>query len=660
MLITQQSRPQHSACEVIQRSWPKVALQRGDRALIADPDGGYLASFYDKTRGDVILNPFDARSRKWSVITDIGSIQDADLLARSLIPNTGSSGSGAREWSGYARTFVSAVLRKCLDSGETDSAELWRLIAVATSDELRELLQGTAAQPLLEADNARMFGSIRAVASNAIAALEYVNAQDGHAAFSVRQWVRSGRGVLFLPYQAEQIAAQRTRIATWVRLAIFQTMSLGEGDHRIWIAVDELDALRQIDGLKDALARLRKFGGRCVLGFQSIAQVSSTYGDGPARTIVENCSNTLILRCSASEGGGTARFASQLIGQREVIRPTVTHSTGIEGKLLQREVDRGVSYGEEHRTEDAVMASEIEALPDRAGYLKFASRPAWTLVRFEYFEIGKRAARPSLVDKHHGLGDQEACPTCSSRQTTRVLEPLSANVRVNVQSCKASNGMSTPPAQEQRDIAFYSAAVTAWFATALELDKSILTLAAGAIGLHVTLLTTVGVRSAEGLVLHVAALICFTVSLVLILLILKRNQDHVEAIIRGDISGRDPSLGRLDTIARTAFAIGVILTAIVAIGAALSSFFEREKSMVTKPSDQSQPQPLRESFSGADRLRPPSTERVERSFNGAAGLQTGNSQQNGSGSTSGVQSSGGGAPPASQTQQTQAPPPPGK
>ncbi|MFN9503713.1 MAG: type IV secretion system DNA-binding domain-containing protein [Rubrivivax sp.] len=362
------------------------ALQRGDRAVIADPDGGYLASFYDRGRGDVILNPFDARSRKWSVFADIGNIQDADLMARSLIPDTGSTGNSAREWSGYARTFVSAVLRQCMANGEMDSAELWRLIAVASTDELRTLLAGTAAQPFLEADNARMFGSIRSVAANAIATLEYVHAQEGHAAFSVRQWVRSGRGVLYLPYQAEQIAALRTLIATWVRLAIFQTMGLGEGDHRIWFVVDELDALGPIDGLKDALARLRKFGGRCVLGFQSIAQVSSTYGDGPARTIVENCSNTLILRCSASEGGGTAKFASQLIGQREVIRPTVTHSTGIEGKFIGREVDRGTSYGEEHRVEDAVMASEIEALPDRVGYLKFASRPAWTLVGFEYFE----------------------------------------------------------------------------------------------------------------------------------------------------------------------------------------------------------------------------------------------------------------------------------
>ena len=35
------------------------ALARGDRAVIADPDGGYLNRFYDPARGDVILNPFD-------------------------------------------------------------------------------------------------------------------------------------------------------------------------------------------------------------------------------------------------------------------------------------------------------------------------------------------------------------------------------------------------------------------------------------------------------------------------------------------------------------------------------------------------------------------------------------------------------------------------
>ena len=109
-------------------------------------------------------------------------------------------------------------------------------------------------------------------------------------------------------------------IATWLRIAIFEAMNAREGDQRLWFVIDELDALGAIDGLKDALARVRKFGGCCVLGFQSIGQVSATYGRGESQTIVENCGNTLILRCSASEGGGTAHFASRLIGDREIIR----------------------------------------------------------------------------------------------------------------------------------------------------------------------------------------------------------------------------------------------------------------------------------------------------------------------------------------------------
>ena len=107
-----------------------------------------------------------------------------------------------------------------------------------------------------------------------------------------------------------------------MRIAIFEAMDRDEGDQRLWFVIDELDALGEIDGLKDALARLRKFGGRCMLGFQSIAQVSGTYGKGTAETIVENCGNTLILRCSASEHGGTSEFASKLIGQREVLHTT--------------------------------------------------------------------------------------------------------------------------------------------------------------------------------------------------------------------------------------------------------------------------------------------------------------------------------------------------
>src|SRR5260221_8251614 len=49
---------------------------------------------------------------------------------------------------------------------------------------------------------------------------------------------------------------------------------------------------------------------------QRTSQVSSTYGKGAADTIVENCGNSLILRCSASEQGGTSQFASRLMPRK--------------------------------------------------------------------------------------------------------------------------------------------------------------------------------------------------------------------------------------------------------------------------------------------------------------------------------------------------------
>jgi type IV secretory pathway TraG/TraD family ATPase VirD4 len=190
-------------------------------------------------------------------------------------------------------------------------------------------------------------------------------------------------GALFIPYKAAQIAALRSIIATWMRLAIFEAMSQPEGrDQRLWFVVDELDALGQIDGLKDALARLRKFGGRCVLGFQSIAQVSSTYGQSPAQTIIENCGNTLILRCSASENGGTSQFASRLIGDREILRRQVSRGSDREAALSSRGARRSSSITEQHTTEPAVMPSELEKLPDLCGYLKTASSPRWVRVTF--------------------------------------------------------------------------------------------------------------------------------------------------------------------------------------------------------------------------------------------------------------------------------------
>ena len=130
--------------------------------------------------------------------------------------------------------------------------------------------------------------------------------------------------------------------------------------------------------------------GWCFGAILGIAQVSSTYGSGEAQTLVENCGNTLILRCSGSEHGGTSQFASRLIGDREVTRITTSRSRRMS------ELFAVISQSEHPGVEAAVMGSEIEQLPDLSGYLKLASSPAWQRVR-----LRRPVPRPRMEPPPH-------------------------------------------------------------------------------------------------------------------------------------------------------------------------------------------------------------------------------------------------------------------
>jgi type IV secretory pathway VirB2 component (pilin) len=101
---------------------------------------------------------------------------------------------------------------------------------------------------------------------------------------------------------------------------------------------------------------------------------------GAPQIIVENCGNTLILRCSGSEHGGTSQFASRLIGEREVRRRQVSRGHDRELGWSARGARRSVQVSEQHATEIALMPSELEQLPDLTGYLKLASSASWRRV----------------------------------------------------------------------------------------------------------------------------------------------------------------------------------------------------------------------------------------------------------------------------------------
>jgi hypothetical protein len=81
---------------------------------------------------------------------------------------------------------------------------------------------------------------------------------------------------------------------------------------------------------------------------------------------VENGGNTLILVWCGRKGGAS-RFASRLIGEREIVRMHQSRSRNA------RDWRSSVTSSEHYVTEAAVLPSEIEQLPDLQSYLKLAS-----------------------------------------------------------------------------------------------------------------------------------------------------------------------------------------------------------------------------------------------------------------------------------------------
>jgi len=368
-----------------------TALARGDRHVVADPDGSALKHFWRS--GDAVLNPFDARSVKWDMLAEIGEETDYRFLGDAALPAP-AKGAAHDEWVGYAREIFIACLRTWHKSGLGPSAAFFDAMATAGRDQLAMLCEGTAAYHYFAEGNERMLGSIMGTMAPRLEIMRQAAAAQGEL-FSVRRWIREGRGTLWMPYQAHQIAALRELVSCWMGLAITEVLSLADSaTRRIWFHLDELDALGPIARLKDAQTRLRKKGGCVAIGFQSIDQLQAVYGQAIANTIIENCDNKLILRCGASERGGTAQFASDLIGEREVEHQeaTMSRSHAVHGKHTGGSTTTHLR----RRTEKAILPSQIMQLRDRTGFLKLADRPEWRAVKFAYLDF-REVAKPYVA-----------------------------------------------------------------------------------------------------------------------------------------------------------------------------------------------------------------------------------------------------------------------
>ncbi|HFD32919.1 MAG TPA: hypothetical protein ENJ28_09480 [Gammaproteobacteria bacterium] len=173
---------------------------------------------------------------------------------------------------------------------------------------------------------------------------------------------------------------------------------------------------------------------------------------------------------------------------------------------------------------------------------------------------------------------------------------------------------------EGKNIAHYSILLGAWIQTKMERDKTLVTLSAAAIGLLVTILTTVGVNSIWEIPIFAVAVISFLTTIWSSLVIYQLNSQHLEDAIRGS-SERDPRLEKYDKRSIRAFIIGSFTALIIGILSASVQLAKSEENTMAEKEDSSKitgSKTIKESVNGITNLNPNAT--VKKSLDGITNL----------------------------------------
>ena len=348
--------------EVIRRLM-NYARQRGDMVIVYDRSCEFVKSYYDPAT-DKILNPMDARCAAWDLWRECLTQPDFDNVSNTLIPM------GTKEdpfWQGSGRTIFAEAAYLMRNDKDRSYSKLVDTLLSIKIEKLRSYLKNSPAANLVEEKIEKTAISIRAVLTNYVKAIRYLQGIENNGEpFTIRDWMRGVRedgknGWLFISSNADTHASLKPVISMWLSIAIRGLLAMGENrNRRVWIFADELPTLHKLPDLVEILPEARKFGGCYVIGIQSYAQLEDIYGQKPAETLFDVLNTRAFFR---SPSRNIADFAAGEIGEKEILKASEQYSYGVDP------VRDGTSVGKDMERVTLVSYSDIQTLPDLSCYI---------------------------------------------------------------------------------------------------------------------------------------------------------------------------------------------------------------------------------------------------------------------------------------------------
>jgi type IV secretory pathway TraG/TraD family ATPase VirD4 len=348
---------------------------RGESAIIYDPACEFVRRFYDRNRGDVILNPLDARCPYWGPAEELRRKAEAKAIAASLYqPTSDKKGEFFTETPqkifAHLLTFGPSpqeLVRWMSDPAEIDRRVENTELASILAKGAQQQRGGVLASLGLIADSLRMLPTKEQATST----------------WTATEWAEKREGWIFITSKAAEREALRPLHSLWIDLLVLRLLNTPEPNQRkVWFVLDELASLQRLPQLHTAITENRKSKNPLVLGFQGKAQLEVIYGH-MAEVMLSQPATKIFLKTTEPKA---AVWVSQAIGQVEIERMKETRYDGTRA---------GKNFSLDRQTEPLVLDSEISGLADKHAFLKLGNNVA----RFSFLYSDMPSIAPDFLPR---------------------------------------------------------------------------------------------------------------------------------------------------------------------------------------------------------------------------------------------------------------------
>ena len=334
-----------------------------------------IEHYYRPDRGDIILNPQDARCAAWNLAEDIENRADAAAIASIMVQDE----IGANK---FFSDTPKLILEELLFQYRPQASELvsW----CKNESEIDRRLQGTGFDLLIDPEGKGQRAGILASLWKEVAFAFRDLPQTGKPV-TCSGWAKRPKGWIFIGCRQDNKSLSIPIISIWLNLLISKLIAY-RCPKPVWLVLDELPQLRRLPALEDANFIGRSSGLNLILGFQGVNQIKKLYGDRIGGDLLSQPYLKFIF--STSEPAAR-KWASELIGQSLVVRQKMTVQDDSEQE------HQSITYAEDSHWEPVVHESEIKTLEKLNGI--FTAGEAVVKFRIDFKK--RRVIAPGFIPK---------------------------------------------------------------------------------------------------------------------------------------------------------------------------------------------------------------------------------------------------------------------